>query len=90
MSFALRAEVTSRLSSSGGRPSLDGTTRRQKIPLSDTDWALLEQLAENLADQEYRPSPSQVASILLHRALKSLSQAEDSEPPPELKTGTHE
>lgn len=72
--FALRMEVARRLSSTGGRPGLVGTTRRQKIPLSDEDWKRLEEIANSVGTEGYRPSPAQIASILLHRALDTLDE----------------
>lgn len=75
--LALRQELARRLVSTGGRPRLTGTQRRQKIPLADEDWQALEKLAEGLADDDIRPSPGQVASVLLHQALEgTIDEAE--------------
>ena len=68
----VRQELVRRLSSSGGRPSLEGTSRRQKIPLDDEDWERLREIAEALRDDEVRPTAGQVASVLLHRTLTGL------------------
>lgn len=70
--FGLRQELARRLTSTGGRPSLEGTTRRQKIPMHDADWERCEELAERVADQEIRPTAGQVAGILLHQSLEIL------------------
>ena len=43
--LAVRAELAEALWSRGGRPDIRGTTRRQKVPLADTDWAHLDHLA---------------------------------------------
>ncbi len=77
--LAVRQEILSRLSSSGGRPALAGTTRRQKIPLDDEDWDHLRQIAEALRDDDVRPTAGQVASVLLHKALDGLDIAEAAE-----------
>jgi hypothetical protein len=69
---AMRQELLSRLTSTGGRPGLAGATRRQKIPLDDADWARLQKIAEALNDEEVKPTPGQVASVLLHRVLVTL------------------
>jgi len=69
---AVRQELLSRLTSTGGRPGLKGTTRRQKIPLDDEDWSRLQKIAEALNDDEVRPTPGQVASVLLHRLLENI------------------
>ncbi len=66
--LALRQGLARRLQSSGGRPGL-GEGRRQKIPLTDADWALLCQLAEALTDAARHPTPGQIASELLHQRL---------------------
>jgi len=73
---ALRYELSQRLLSTGGRPALKGTDRRQKIPLGDDDWTRLCELAQRVADLDARPAPAQVASALLHLALANLDAAE--------------
>src|SRR5438045_2929048 len=73
---ALRYELSQRLSSTGGRPALRGTDRRQKIPLSNEDWMRLCELAKRVADLDPRPAPAQIASALLHLALENLDTAE--------------
>jgi hypothetical protein len=70
--FALRDELARRIRSTGGRPCLDGTERRQKIPLSEEDWTALAELAAGLSDKELRPTAGQVASVLLHHALEDI------------------
>jgi hypothetical protein len=72
--LTLRAELQERLSSQGGRPGLSGATRRQKIPLSETEWVKLEELAAELAEPSLRPSPGQVAGVLLSTVLRSLGR----------------
>lgn len=75
----LYRELSERLRSTGGRPSLEGTTRRQKIPISDADWEELERLSENLSKTGTSASPGQVASVLLHQMLASLDPAQTEE-----------
>ena len=70
--LALRQEVLRRLRSTGGRPKLAGTTRRQKIPLQDSDWERLGQIAESLRGQDIKATPGQVASTILHRVLEKI------------------
>lgn len=72
--LTLRAELHERLASQGGRPGLSGATRRQKIPLSETEWVKLEELAAELAEPSLRPSPGQVAGALLSTVLRSLGR----------------
>jgi len=68
--FAIRQELARRLVSTGGRRALQGTTRRQKIPMRDDDWDRLEQLSELISDDDLKPTAGQVASIIIHQALK--------------------
>lgn len=63
----LYRELAERLRSTGGRPALEGATRRQKIPLTDADWNELERLSERLS-----ATPGQIASVLLHQVLANL------------------
>lgn len=72
---ALRQEIATRLTSTGGRPRLEGAVRRQKIPLSEADWERLLELSDRIATGDVRPSPGQVASALLHSSLANLDFA---------------
>jgi ribosomal protein L29 len=74
--LGVRREIARRLQSSGGRPALDDTTRRQKIPLSEQDWERLEALAERASTGGLKPTPSQIASVLIRQALDALEQQE--------------
>jgi hypothetical protein len=77
--FALRQELYRRLRSTGGRRSLEGAGERHKIPLIEGDWERLQEVARASESETVRPSPAQVASLLLHRALKELKQDVNSE-----------
>lgn len=76
--FTVREELVNRLQSSGGRPSLAGTTRRAKIPLSDEEWLQLEELAAAIAESGVAPSAGQVASVLLSLSLHAVASQVDS------------
>jgi hypothetical protein len=68
--FLLRAELASRLQTTGGRPALEGTTRRVKIPLTDSQWQGLEELAASLSSEiGFAPSAGQVASVLISLSI---------------------
>jgi len=71
--YALRQELLRRRQSSGGRPGLEGTSFRAKIPVGDQDWQRLEALATSLSAEGFAPSPGQVASILLSLAVRSVT-----------------
>lgn len=70
--FAVRSELFARLQSSGGRPALAGTSRRAKVPLSDADWAELEELATIVSGPDFSPSTGQVASVLLSLSVRAV------------------
>jgi hypothetical protein len=75
--YALRAELLRRRHSSGGRPGIAGASQRVKIPLSDRDWTELEKLAALLTESGFSPSPGQIASVLLHVAIRSVTHLND-------------
>jgi hypothetical protein len=77
--FTLRQELYQRLRSTGGRRSLEGAGERKKIPLLDGDWEKLEEVAKAAKANGVQPTPAQVASMLIHRALKELKQDEESQ-----------
>lgn len=67
--FALRRELSARLRSSGGRPALEGTTRRAKVPLSDEDWVKIARIADEVTRGGIKVTAGQVASEILHLAV---------------------
>jgi hypothetical protein len=71
--YALRQELLRRRQSSGGRPGIEGTSFRAKVPVGDQDWQRLEAIAASLSAQGFTPSPGQVASVLLSIALRSVT-----------------
>jgi hypothetical protein len=83
--YALRSELLRRRQSSGGRPGIEGTNFRAKIPVGDQEWQRLEALAASLSAEGFSPSPGQVASVLLSIALRSVSH--DETPTPPLESG---
>lgn len=70
--YALRAELYRRRKSSGGRPGIEGTDSRAKIPVNAGEWEELEALATTLASEGNSPSAGQVASVLLSMAIESV------------------
>jgi hypothetical protein len=74
--WALSKELKSRLSSRGGRPSLDSAETKMKVSILDEDFPALKQISESLKVDRYSASPAQVATILLHMALSAFT-AED-------------
>jgi hypothetical protein len=68
--FALRQELFRRLQSTGGRPGLPDADKVGKVPLSEKQWARLEELAAAIAEDGFSPSAGQVANVLLTWALE--------------------
>lgn len=71
--LAVRQELAQRLISKGGRKSLKGATRRQKIPLQDEDWERLQELAKHIEDPDVHPTAGQLASVLLNQVLRNIN-----------------
>ena len=71
--LSVRAELVQFLRSTGGRPGLDGATRRQKIPLAEADWAQLQDIARQFSASATRATAGQIASVILHRGLRALA-----------------
>jgi len=71
-----------RLRSTGGRPWLEGTTERCKVPLTPDDVAKLEQIIAVLeAETGKRPALGHIASVILSIHLDSLSHGNDKPTP---------
>jgi hypothetical protein len=83
----LRRRLLSALRSTGGRPGLAGTERRQKIPMTDRDWKQLEDLAALLCSDGFAPTPGQVAGQLLHDAIEQVKQSRPAGSPRLTVTG---
>ena len=77
--FQVREELFQRLQSTGGRPSLAGTCRRTKVPLSDRQWEDLEGIASEVASPGFSPSPGQIASVLITLSLHSLHRSDGAD-----------
>jgi hypothetical protein len=77
--FQVREELFQRLRSTGGRPSLTGTLRGMKIPLSDHQWEELEEIATDVASPGFSPSPGQIASVLITLSLHALQKGTQPE-----------
>lgn len=64
------------LRSSGGRPTLEGTTAQVKIPKIESDWEKLADLVAHSPKREHKPSAGQMAAVLIHLALSRFSTQE--------------
>lgn len=66
----LGSALISRLRSSGGRPALEGATEICRVPVSQKDLQRLEEMTCEVAQQTgTRPSPGQLASLIVHKYL---------------------
>lgn len=72
----LRGELERLLQSTGGRPALPTEGERVKIPKIPSDWTFIEAVAANTANLPLRPSPAQVAAVMLHMAVSRFSTDE--------------
>ena len=77
--FQVREVLLQLLQSTGGRPSLAGTCRRTKVPLSDRQWEDLEGIASEVASPGFSPSPGQIASVLITLSLHSIHRSDDAD-----------
>ncbi|MCX7170977.1 MAG: hypothetical protein NTY41_12015 [Proteobacteria bacterium] len=74
--WQLRDELERLLQSTGGRPALPTEGERVKIPKIPSDWTFIETVAANATELPLRPSPAQVAAVMLHMAVSRLSTDE--------------
>lgn len=74
--FAVREAMKRMLQSSGGRPSLEGTSSQAKIPKIASDWEKLEKLVTASSDLRHKPSIGQMAAMVLHLALGRIPEQE--------------
>lgn len=74
--LSVRESMTRLLVSSGGRPSIEGSTTQVKIPRIEADWIKLDKIAKAASSLRPRPSITQTAALILHAALSRLSEEE--------------
>lgn len=70
----VRAELARTLKSTGGRPTIEGTDLRFKIPLSDAQLRALEEVAAEVSSPGFSPSPGQIASVLVSLGLRGIER----------------
>ena len=76
MLLAVRDALMERLRSTGGRPALSGDGSRQRVQVSESDWRRIADIADQVEVGRHKPSPAQVASVLIHLALERVSPGE--------------
>ncbi|MBB3937351.1 hypothetical protein [Aureimonas phyllosphaerae] len=67
-------EMERRLVSTGGRPSLPGASAQLKVNLLDEDVEILSSISDSIGVEKYKPSKSQIITILVHMALSQFSK----------------
>lgn len=73
--YALRQDLFRRLRSTGGRPGLDGTDMKPKVPMRQSRWRKLEKLARQVEDVGFHPTPAQLASVILDAGIEQFDRA---------------
>lgn len=74
--LAIREVLMERLRSTGGRPALSGDSSRQRVQVLAKDWQKITSIANRVEVGRHKPSPAQVASVLIHFALENVSSGE--------------
>jgi hypothetical protein len=67
--WALRTRLLSDLVSTGGRPGRKEAVARKKIPMTESEWALLDEITRVLNVRGVKASAGQVAGILLNQSM---------------------
>ena len=73
--YAVRQELFRRLRSTGGRPGLDGADIKPKIPMRQSRWKKLEELATQLETDSFHPTAAQLASVILDAGIDQFEHA---------------
>jgi len=81
VAVALGAESRSEIVSTSGRLPMRYAYRselymREKIPVSSENWAILQQIANQLAKSGNTPSAEQVGRVLMSLAIASVNEAD--------------
>jgi hypothetical protein len=76
--YAVRQELFCRLRSTGGRPALAGMDVKPKIPMRQSQWKKLEDLARRVQSDSFHPSPAQLASVILDAGIDEFERALDA------------
>jgi hypothetical protein len=73
--YLVRQELFRRLRSTGGRPTLEGTDMKPKVPMRRSRWNKLERLARRVSSDTFHPTPAQLASVILDAAIEQFEQS---------------
>ena len=78
--WTIRSRLLSDIVSTGGRPARRGASLR-KIPVTDAEWATLDEIVGLLKHQGVNATPGQVAGLLLSQSLVETLRRLDSVSP---------
>ena len=79
--WALRSRLLTDVISTGGRPGRKEAVARKKIPMTEAEWALLDEITAVLNRRGGNATPGQVAGILLHQSMTEVLQRLDKVAP---------
>lgn len=82
--WALRSRLLADVISTGGRPGRKEAVARKKIPMTEAEWALLDEITRLLNRRGGKSTPGQVAGILLHQSMTEVLQRLDRVKPADL------
>ena len=86
--WALRSRLLSEVISTGGRPGRKEAVIRKKIPMTQAEWALLDEVTGVLNEQGGKATPGHVAGILLHQSMAEVLKRLDCVAPAKLTDST--
>jgi len=67
--WALRSRLLSDVVSTGGRPGRKEAVTRKKVPMTEAEWKLLDEITRILNVRGVKATPGQVAGILLNQSI---------------------
>lgn len=75
--WALRSRLLTDVISTGGRPGRKEAVARKKIPMTEAEWALLDEITRVINRRGGKATPGQIAGILLHQSMTEVLQRLD-------------
>lgn len=93
---AIRSKLLSELVSTGGRRGRKEAFSRKKIPMTEREWKILDEITSLIKSRGVNTTPGQVAGVLLHQSMTEVllrldrvspSQETGTMPPSELTDG---
>jgi hypothetical protein len=76
--YAVRQELSRRLRSTGGRRALAEADVRPKVPMRQSQWKKLAELARRVESDSFHPTAAQLASVILDAGIDQFERALDA------------